>query len=145
MNGAKSPKASRTNVQLWGCTEVSDGMLAFAATAVCYLLQLRNIWFEFFDVYLQDYFILTGESEFTEQASEHDFRRFYEMRIKILKKEASKGLKARQRYEELMEYFNSNIFPLEGADEPNVDEEEAMLLKAISDGEDNKELHASGD
>ena len=91
---------------------------------------------------------MTGESEFTEQGSKHYFRQFYETRIKILNKEASRGPKARQRYEELIEYFNSNLFPLEDADEPNVDKEEAMLLKAISDGEDgaeDEELHAGGD
>jgi hypothetical protein len=89
-----------------------------------------------FNIDLQDYFILTGESEFTEQGASHDFRQFYETRIKILKKEASKGPKARQRYKELMQYFNEYLFPSEDAEEPDVDEEEAMLLKAISDGED---------
>jgi hypothetical protein len=34
-----------------------------------------------------------------------------------------------------MRYFNKNLFPSEDMMEPEVDEEEAMLLQAISDGE----------
>jgi aminoglycoside phosphotransferase len=80
--------------------------------------------------------MLTGESEFTEQGASHDFRQFYDTRIKILKKASSKGPKARLQYEELMRYFNENLFPSEDMMEPEVDEEEAMLLQAISDGEE---------
>ena len=32
-----------------------------------------------------------------------------------------------------MKYFNNNLFPTEEKEEPEVDEEEAMLLRAISD------------
>jgi len=41
-----------------------------------------------------------------------------------------------------MKYFNKNLFPLDDVPDSDVDEEEAMLLKAISDeeneGEDNE-------
>jgi hypothetical protein len=82
---------------------------------------------------------LTGESEFTEQGVSHNFRQFYDTRIKILKKEASKGPKARERYEDLMKYFNDKLFPSEEIEEPDVDEEEAMLLQAISDVEEGSD------
>ena len=88
---------------------------------------------------------MTGEAEFTEKGSDHDFRQFYETRIKILKKEASKGPKARWRYKELIEYFNNNLSPSEDTEEPDVDEKEAMLLKAISDGEDEEVEDANED
>ena len=80
---------------------------------------------------------MSGESEFTEQGASHDFRHFYDTRIKILQKESSKGPKARRRYEELMKYFNDDLFPSEDMVEPDVDDEEAMLLQAISDGEED--------
>lgn len=92
--------------------------------------------YSFCDICLQDYFILTGESEFTEQGASHDFRQFYDTRIKILKKASSGGPKARQHYDELTKYFNEHLFPSEDMVEPDVDEEEAMLLQAIEDGED---------
>jgi hypothetical protein len=97
---------------------------------------------------LQDYFILSGESEFTEQGTNHNFRQFYDTRIMILQKESSKGPKARCRYKELMKYFNDKLFPAEDMAEPDVDEEEAMLLQAISDGEEepaeDENEHVSG-
>ena len=52
-----------------------------------------------------------------------------------MQKESSKGPKARERYEDLMKYFNENLFPSDEAPDSDVDEEEAMLLKAISDEE----------
>jgi hypothetical protein len=82
---------------------------------------------------------LSGESEFTEQGATHDFRKFYETRIKILEKESSHGPKARARYDDLMKYFNDNLFPSEDAAEPDVDEEEATLFHAISDEEKESE------
>ena len=82
---------------------------------------------------------MSGESEFAEQGAKHDFRKFYETRIKILEKESSQGPKARARYDDLMKYFNDNLFPSEDAAEPDVDEEEATLLHAISDEEKESE------
>ena len=79
---------------------------------------------------------MSGESEFTEQGTSYNFRQFYDTRITILWKGSSKGPKARCRYEELMKYFNEKLFPAEDVVEPNVDEEESMLLQAISDGEE---------
>jgi hypothetical protein len=101
--------------------------------------------YSFCDLCLQDYFILTGESEFTEQGASYDFRQFYDTRIEILQKGSSKGPKARGRYEELMKYFNDNLFPSEDAVRPTVDAEEARLLQAISDGEEESaEEHGDG-
>ena len=50
-------------------------------------------------------------------------------------KEASQGPKTRARYNELIKYFNDNLFPSDDVAEPDVDEEEALLLHAISDEE----------
>lgn len=52
-----------------------------------------------------------------------------------MQKECSKGPKARKHYEDLMKYFNENLFPSNEAPDSDVDEEEVMLMKAISDEE----------
>jgi hypothetical protein len=90
----------------------------------------------------QEFFILSGESEFTEQGVDHDFRQFYETRINILEKEEKKKSK---RLRDLMDYFNTALFPDEHVENQNVvDEEEARLLKAISDDEDENEVDEEG-
>lgn len=86
---------------------------------------------------------MTGESEFCEQGAEHDFQQFYDTRIEILEKDAQKKSK---RHRELMKYFNDNLFPNESSKNTvTLEDEEARLLKAISEEEDGEELDGGGD
>lgn len=83
---------------------------------------------------------MSGEGEFTEQGVDHDFRHFYETRINILEKEEKKKSKC---FQKLLDYFNAALFPDERVENENVvDEEEARLLKAIDEDED--EVNAKG-
>lgn len=85
----------------------------------------------------QAFFILSGESEFTEKGVEHDFLQFYETRIQILKKGAHKNSK---HYWDLIVYFNENLFSDAPMDDMIiVDEEEAQLLNALSDEDEDED------
>ena len=78
------------------------------------------------------YFILSGEAEFTEQGVDHDFRHFYETRITLLTKESQKK---GERFQELIDYFNRELFPETTEPQGSMDNEEMELSKAINDEE----------
>jgi len=70
-SGSKSAKARKVNALVWGCTTVTIAMLAYAATVVSnppFSLQLFSC---LLINYSQDFFILSGEAEFSEQGAEH--------------------------------------------------------------------------
>ena len=77
--------------------------------------------------------------------SQEDFHKFCEMQIKILEKESSQGPKAHTHYDDLMKYFNDNLFLSDDGVEPDVDEEEVTLLHAISDEEKELEDRNEGE
>lgn len=103
-------------------------MLAFAATVVSnFLLFLYHSHFQH-----QVYFILSSEAEFTEQGVDHDFRHFYDTRITLLTKESQKK---GERFQELLDYFNRELFPETAEPQGSMDNEEMELFKAIDDEE----------
>jgi hypothetical protein len=82
------------------------------------------------------YFILSGEAEFSEQGAQHDFRHFYDTRVKLLTKESQKKTK---RFQELINYFNAELFPKaddNGDYQEGMDDEEKALDQAIEDEEE---------
>jgi len=104
-------------------------MLAFAATVVSNLLLfLYHSDFQHHQVY----FILSGEAEFAEQGVDHDFRHFYDTRITLLTKESQKK---GERFQKLVDYFNSELFPETAEPQGSMDNEEMELSKAIDDEE----------
>lgn len=81
----------------------------------------------------QIYFVLSGEAEFTEQGTYHDFRGFYNKRLEILSKGAS-GKRTSRRHEELLRYFNESLFPDQSKNQASIyDAEELDLMKALDD------------
>ena len=86
----------------------------------------------------QLYFILTGEAEFTEKGTEHDFQNFYNTRVQLLMKESQKQ---NGRFRELIDYFNAELFPDDDKVDPtsSMGDEEKALMKAIDEMEENEE------
>jgi len=59
------------------------------------------------------------------------------MRVDLLTKESQKKGKAGQRFTNLIEYFNSNLFPSDESSENNeMDEEERDLYQAIEEDDE---------
>ena len=59
------------------------------------------------------------------------------MRVDLLTKELQKKGKAGQRFTNLIEYFNSNLFPSDESSENNeMDEEERDLYQAIEEDDE---------
>jgi hypothetical protein len=131
--GSRSAKARKVNAELWGCTEVTIAMLAFTATVVSNFLSfLYHSHFQHHQVY----FILSGEGEFSEQGVDHDFRRFYDTHIALLTKESQKKGK---HFQELVDYFNHELFPKAAEPQGSMDNEEMELSKAIDDEDEDEE------
>jgi hypothetical protein len=82
------------------------------------------------------YFILSGEGEFSEQGVDHDFRRFYDTHIALLTKESQKKGK---HFQELVDYFNHELFPKAAEPQGSMDNEEMELSKAIDDEDEDEE------
>jgi hypothetical protein len=80
--------------------------------------------------------------EFTEQGIQHDFSQFYNTRVDLLTKESRKKGKAGRRFTDLMEYFNSNLFPSDDSkDSTNgMDQEEQDLYDAIEEDDEGEEM-----
>lgn len=79
--------------------------------------------------------------EFTEQGAAYDFGQFYQTRVDLLTKESNKKGKAGQRFTDLMDYFNSNLFPSDDADDnaAAMDQEEQDLYDAIEEDDEGNE------
>ena len=91
-------------------------------------------------------FVLSGESEFTEQGASHDFRRFYDTRVELLTKESAKRDK-RHTFKALIDYFDSHLFPAAhgGDDHELIDDEERALRDALDHDSDEEEQAGSDD
>jgi|SRR5882757_5011089 len=92
-------------------------------------------------------FILSGELEFTEQGAGHDFRRFYDTRVKLLTKESVKRDK-RRTFQALIKYFDSHLFPAanDGGDRETMDDEERELRNALDHdlGDEEEQVEDDG-
>jgi hypothetical protein len=107
---------------------VTIAMLVFAATVVSNLLLfLYHSHFQH-----QVYFILSGEAEFAEQGVDHNFQHFYDTHITLLTKESQKK---GEHFQELVDYFNCELFPETAEPQGSMDNKEMELSKAINDEE----------
>ncbi|KAG9119884.1 hypothetical protein FRC07_004876 [Ceratobasidium sp. 392] len=86
--GVRSKKARNAHSTLWHATEVPPSVIAFAVTAID--------------------FVLSGEGSFESSTSTSDYLYFFKGRLEMLERLYEQHLSV---FQDLMDYFNRSVFP----------------------------------